>query len=199
MIKQDRKSSSAGFLRLRMMNEVVLMTSMMIAGMAFQAAISPPGGVWQDDNPPHKAGTAIMASRYPLAHKRFVEANKAAFVSSIVTIVLCAHGLRVTHAFNVAAMWLGFAFSVAFYTISFLISVLAISEGTGPSSWFDPALAVFLTFYAAHLHIAYVQPKLWPAVRRLVLDHPRVAETRTYIVTELSSLFHRRRSDAAAS
>lgn len=42
---------------------MVVMT--LITTMAFQAAINPPGGVWQEDTPSHKVGEAVIACPHP--------------------------------------------------------------------------------------------------------------------------------------
>ncbi|XP_057775531.1 uncharacterized protein LOC130994506 [Salvia miltiorrhiza] len=55
--------------------EVVLGILALIAGMTFQAAINPRGGVWQDDSATHKAGTPILASTDPEKYKEFVDAK----------------------------------------------------------------------------------------------------------------------------
>ncbi|KAG6425834.1 hypothetical protein SASPL_110039 [Salvia splendens] len=49
---------------------------------AFQAVVSPTGGVWQEDTPSHKAGEAVIAYKDPRSYRNFIRSNTVAFVTS---------------------------------------------------------------------------------------------------------------------
>ncbi|XP_047938270.1 ankyrin repeat-containing protein ITN1-like [Salvia hispanica] len=109
--------------------EQTMVVMALIAAMAFQATISPPGGVWQD-NTSLKAGQAVIASTQPKIYKHFVRANAAAFISSLMTICLVAVPVRIggsgTLFLTTSTVWVAVA-SIAF---SYGASVLVVSPYT---------------------------------------------------------------------
>ncbi|XP_059274839.1 ankyrin repeat-containing protein BDA1-like [Lycium ferocissimum] len=80
--------------------ETIMVVASLIATMAFQAGMNPPGGVWQENGklndqgmPSHKAGEAVMAYNHARSYRYFLRANTIAFVSSLSTILLLISGL----------------------------------------------------------------------------------------------------------
>ncbi|XP_057776294.1 ankyrin repeat-containing protein At5g02620-like isoform X2 [Salvia miltiorrhiza] len=124
------------------MGESVLVVLVLIATMAFQAGIAPPGGVWDENknttigvfNITVRAGEAIMESTYGQAYMYvFVVFNTIAFVVSLLTILLIMTGLPFrSRGFSTLAMIFMFAsaFSVS---VSYTFSIIAITPGEEPS------------------------------------------------------------------
>ncbi|KAL4296872.1 hypothetical protein GQ457_12G022220 [Hibiscus cannabinus] len=81
----------------------LMVVSSLIATVAYQAAISPPGGVLQADetvddegNPlehPRKAGTAVMAYKQGIEYGQFMIFKTLAFLASLSIILLLVSGL----------------------------------------------------------------------------------------------------------
>ncbi|KAI8525329.1 hypothetical protein RHMOL_Rhmol13G0222300 [Rhododendron molle] len=82
----------------------LMIVASLIATMAFQAALNPPGGVWQEDSKVNgsRAGEAVMAYNYQDSYPYFLRFNTIGFVASLSTILLLISGLKFK---NKATMW----------------------------------------------------------------------------------------------
>ncbi|XP_047963898.1 ankyrin repeat-containing protein At5g02620-like [Salvia hispanica] len=76
--------------------ELTIVAAILIATMAFQAAVSPPGGVWSQNKPKDEpgamyyAGQAVMATIMPSRYRQFIRVNIVSFISSLVAILFLA-------------------------------------------------------------------------------------------------------------
>ncbi|KAI3790015.1 hypothetical protein L2E82_02826 [Cichorium intybus] len=79
--------------------DALLVAASVIAAMNYQAAISPPGGAYQDTKffangtKEYEAGQAIAAYVFPYEYKRFSIANTVSFTFSMTTMFLFLSGL----------------------------------------------------------------------------------------------------------
>ncbi|RCV30822.1 hypothetical protein SEVIR_6G138000v4 [Setaria viridis] len=90
---------------IKKVKSLVLLLANLAATVTYQAGLDPPGGFWPDDGEGHRAGDAILLSKDPARYKAFFYCNSAAFVVSLVVILMVQNVRLVkSHTLLVAMM-----------------------------------------------------------------------------------------------
>ncbi|CAN6357586.1 unnamed protein product [Urochloa humidicola] len=66
----------------------LLLLAALAAGVTYQAAMSPPGGLWDDGQTIRIGGDPVLRSSYPRRYKAFFYCNATSFMASLVIMVL---------------------------------------------------------------------------------------------------------------
>ncbi|KAL6909907.1 hypothetical protein ACP4OV_001566 [Aristida adscensionis] len=67
---------------------LVLLLATLVVSITYQAGLDPPGGLWPDDQDGHKNGDPILLTTHPTRYKIFFYSNSAAFVASVIVIMM---------------------------------------------------------------------------------------------------------------
>jgi hypothetical protein len=78
----------------------VVLLATRVATVTYQAALVPPGSVWQDNKDGHKAGDPILSSTNPKRYKVFFYCNSAAFVAALAVIILVRYRSKLERHMN---------------------------------------------------------------------------------------------------
>ncbi|PAN34744.1 hypothetical protein PAHAL_6G170500 [Panicum hallii] len=90
---------------IKKVKSLVLLLANLAATITYQAGLDPPGGFWTYDGEGHRAGDAILLSKDPARYKAFFYCNSAAFVVSLVVILMVQNVRLVkSHTLLVAMM-----------------------------------------------------------------------------------------------
>ena len=83
--------------------DCIQLLATLAATIAYQAGLDPPGGVWSEDGAGHSVGDPILLTTHPGRFKVFFYFNSAAFVASIVIVMMLQNEHLVRgHALEVA-------------------------------------------------------------------------------------------------
>lgn len=74
--------------KLEKKREVLLLLAILAATLTYQAGLTPPGGLWENDRFGHRAGFPVLQDKYPRRYKAFFYCNAASFMASVALIVL---------------------------------------------------------------------------------------------------------------
>ncbi|KAJ1270932.1 hypothetical protein BS78_06G088800 [Paspalum vaginatum] len=117
--------------------EDIQLLAILAATIAYQAAVDPPGGVWVEGGEGHKVGDPILLTTHPIRYKIFYYSNSAAFVASLVIMVMLQwedlvrkHALQALMILDLFGLIGAFAagscrdVSTSFYTVALAGAVL---------------------------------------------------------------------------
>ncbi|GKV01353.1 hypothetical protein SLEP1_g13909 [Rubroshorea leprosula] len=108
----------------RKKNSLMVVASL-IATMAFQACLTPPGSFWQDSSNGHEAGYSVLADQKPEKYSYFLSYNTTGLVASLSIILLLMSGLPLRHRvfmwFLMVIMWI----AITAMAMTYLVAITA--------------------------------------------------------------------------
>jgi hypothetical protein len=64
------------------------MVSILVAGVTYQAGLTPPGGVWPESTDGHAAGDPVLHDTNKRRYRLFFDSNSVSFLTSLLVILL---------------------------------------------------------------------------------------------------------------
>ncbi|KAL6330798.1 hypothetical protein AAG906_009226 [Vitis piasezkii] len=114
--------------------DALMVAATLIAGMAFQAAVNPPGGVWGEEKSP------VMVRRW---YRLFMTCNAVSFVASLSIVFLVVSGVPFVKRgilmwLLMIIMWI----TLTFMALTYMFSILAIAPTNDDTEAMSPTIAM---------------------------------------------------------
>ncbi|KAK0570605.1 hypothetical protein LWI29_003855 [Acer saccharum] len=121
------------------MSSALMVVASLIGTMAFQVAVNPPGGVWQDSSSsgagaPQSSegqripGVSIVSDYYPTLYTWFLNFNTTGFMASISIILLLISGLPIRRTFFMWILMVIMWIAISAMSFTYLLASLALSK-----------------------------------------------------------------------
>ncbi|KAK3040411.1 hypothetical protein RJ639_026816 [Escallonia herrerae] len=136
--------------------DALLIAATLIASMAYQATLNPPGGLWQAEKPedrggnktiPFYAGTSLMAAHFPDAYRLFLIYNTTSFLAALSVVFLLVSGIplkrRIFAWLLMVIMWVAITFTALVYLQSMIVLTPGSFESTD-KIWTDTEFTFIL-------------------------------------------------------
>ncbi|GLT31595.1 hypothetical protein SLA2020_063240 [Shorea laevis] len=127
----------------RKKNSLMVVASL-IATMAFQGCVTPPGSLWQESSNDHKAGHSVLADLNPESYVRFLSYNTTGLVASLSIILLLMSGLPLRHRvfmwFLMVIMWI----AITAMALTYLVAIMAYTPEHESVALIEVSLYIWL-------------------------------------------------------
>ncbi|KAK2642444.1 hypothetical protein Ddye_024207 [Dipteronia dyeriana] len=150
------------------MRSALMVVASLIATMAFQAGVNPPGGLWQDtshggggvatsstSSKPHTAGYSIFADHHPSSYSVFLACNTIGFVASLSIIVMLISGLQIRRGVYMWILMVVMWVAILSMGLTYHVSIISLASS---SKCYNLAMNVqflwfslFAVFVVSHL------------------------------------------------
>ncbi|KAH7574428.1 hypothetical protein JRO89_XS03G0294800 [Xanthoceras sorbifolium] len=140
------------------MSSALMIVASLIATMAFQVGVNPPGGVWQEtrsgasttesgasppQTEPHDAGQSIIADYDPFGYDQILAYNTTGFVASLSIILLLISGLPIRRGIFMWILMVIMWIAITAMALTYLSSIVAVST---EKSYFPSPIVVLIWF-----------------------------------------------------